>query len=75
MVVYALNMAQLMNTDEPRSYQEAVSGKDKLHWIAATKEELDSLSKNQAWSLIEKPEGGELLVVSGSLNSNPIFLD
>lgn len=54
-------MAQLMNTDEPRTYQEAVSSKDKLFWIAATKEEMDSLYKNQTWSLIEKPVGQRII--------------
>lgn len=40
---------------EPQSYQEALSSPDRQHWEKAIKEELDSISQNQTWTLKELP--------------------
>ncbi|KAL1223418.1 Retrovirus-related Pol polyprotein from transposon TNT 1-94 [Cardamine amara subsp. amara] len=55
-VAYALNVAKLMDEDEPNNYQEAISGRYKEQWKAAMKEEMESHHKNQTWNLIPKPE-------------------
>ena len=42
---------------EPTSLEEALSGPDSSHWSAAIVEELNSLAKNDTWSLVPLPEG------------------
>ncbi|CAA7036370.1 unnamed protein product [Microthlaspi erraticum] len=53
---YALNVFQRMNAEEPQTYEEAIRCKDRLKWIAATNEEMESLLKNHTWKLIQRPE-------------------
>ncbi|KAH9648039.1 Integrase catalytic domain-containing protein [Citrus sinensis] len=50
LIAYALNAAQ-----EPWTYQEAITGKNKLEWKRAIDEKMASLIKNKTWKLIEKP--------------------
>lgn len=50
-----------MEEEEPRTYQEAMSGKNMLKWTGATKEEMDSLIKNHTWGLIDRPEGQRII--------------
>ncbi|KAH9658397.1 hypothetical protein KPL70_023479 [Citrus sinensis] len=56
LIAYALNAAQELNDDEPRTYQEAITSKNKLEWKRAMDEEMTSLIKNKTWTLIEKPD-------------------
>ena len=42
---------------EPTSFAEAATCKDKDHWLAAMKEELDSLEENKTWKLVDLPSG------------------
>ncbi|KAH9672650.1 hypothetical protein KPL70_017818 [Citrus sinensis] len=56
LIAYALNAAQKLNDDEPMTYQEAITGKNKLEWKRAMDEEMTSLIKNKTWTLIEKPD-------------------
>lgn len=44
------------NEDEPQSYREAVTCKQKSFWIDAMKEELRSLQENETWNLVEAPK-------------------
>ncbi|KAH9706020.1 Integrase catalytic domain-containing protein [Citrus sinensis] len=55
LIAYVLTAAQELNDDEPRTYQEAITGKNKLEWKRAMDEEMASLMKNKTWELIEKP--------------------
>ncbi|KAH9750881.1 Integrase catalytic domain-containing protein [Citrus sinensis] len=55
LISYALTAAQELNDDEPRTYQEAITCKNKLEWKRAMDEEMASLMKNKTWELIEKP--------------------
>ncbi|KAK8656739.1 hypothetical protein V6N13_098677 [Hibiscus sabdariffa] len=43
--------------DEPKTYQEAVSSPDSKKWLEAMRSEMDSMSDNQVWTLVEPPEG------------------
>ncbi|KAL9422929.1 hypothetical protein AB3S75_035087 [Citrus x aurantiifolia] len=47
LIAYALTAAQELNDDEPRTYQEAITGKNKLKWNRAMDEEMASLMKNK----------------------------
>ncbi len=48
---------ELIDEDEPTTYQEAVSTPDSDKWIEAMKSEMQSMSDNQVWNLIDPPEG------------------
>ncbi|KAK8574323.1 hypothetical protein V6N13_016124 [Hibiscus sabdariffa] len=47
----------LVDQDEPKTYQEAVSSSDSEKWLEAMRSEMDSMSDNQVWTLVEPPEG------------------
>ncbi|KAK9001077.1 hypothetical protein V6N11_082869 [Hibiscus sabdariffa] len=41
----------LVDQDEPKTYQ------DSKKWLEAMRSEMDSMSENQVWTLVEPPEG------------------
>ena len=45
--------------NEPCSYFEAISSPNALLWKEAIKIELDSISKNQTWELVDIPSGAK----------------
>ncbi|KAL4283207.1 hypothetical protein GQ457_16G018950 [Hibiscus cannabinus] len=47
----------LVDQDEPKNYQEAVASPDSENWLEAMRSEMDSMSENQVWTLVEPPEG------------------
>ncbi|KAK8713339.1 hypothetical protein V6N13_148560 [Hibiscus sabdariffa] len=47
----------LVDQDESKTYQEAVSSSDSEKWLEAMRSEMDSMSENQVWSLVKPPEG------------------
>ncbi|KAK8578797.1 hypothetical protein V6N12_069141 [Hibiscus sabdariffa] len=47
----------LVDRDEPKTYQEAVASPDSEKWLEAMRSEMDSMSDNQVWTLVEPPEG------------------
>ncbi|KAK8670697.1 hypothetical protein V6N13_037315 [Hibiscus sabdariffa] len=47
----------LVDHDEPKTYQEAVSSPDSKKWLEAMRSKMDSMSDNQVWTLVEPPEG------------------
>ncbi|KAK8586408.1 hypothetical protein V6N13_010001 [Hibiscus sabdariffa] len=47
----------LVDQDEPKTYQEAVVSPDSEKWLEAMRSEMDSMSENQVWTLVEPPEG------------------
>ena len=58
MTAYALSIAQEVNDDvEPASYTEAISCADSSKWLVAMNEEIESLHKNNTWSLTKLPKG------------------
>ncbi|KAK8640337.1 hypothetical protein V6N13_008093 [Hibiscus sabdariffa] len=46
-----------VDQDEPKTYQEAVSSPDSKKWLEAMRSEMDSMSENQVWTLVEPPKG------------------
>ena len=54
---YALVMSKLIEEEEPLTYGEGIRSKNKRKWITASDEEMDSLEKNETWSLIDRLEG------------------
>ncbi|KAK0588036.1 hypothetical protein LWI29_033216 [Acer saccharum] len=55
-ISFALCTGQELENYEPRTYGEAVNCIDKLKWQQAMLEKMNSLEKNQTWSLVRKPE-------------------
>ncbi|KAK8705008.1 hypothetical protein V6N13_048619 [Hibiscus sabdariffa] len=47
----------LVDQDEPKTYQEAMTSPDSEKWLEAMRSEMDSMSENQVWTLVEPPEG------------------
>ncbi|KAK8708424.1 hypothetical protein V6N13_059466 [Hibiscus sabdariffa] len=47
----------LVDQDEPKTYQQAVASPDSEKWLEAMRSEMDSMSENQVWTLVEPPEG------------------
>ncbi|KAK8696520.1 hypothetical protein V6N13_001654 [Hibiscus sabdariffa] len=47
----------LVDQDVPKTYQEAVASPDSEKWLEAMRSEMDSMSENQVWTLVEPPEG------------------
>ncbi|KAK8540260.1 hypothetical protein V6N12_046548 [Hibiscus sabdariffa] len=47
----------LVDHDEPKTYQDAVLSPDSEKWLEAMRSEMDSMSDNQVWTLVEPPEG------------------
>ncbi|KAK8652067.1 hypothetical protein V6N13_061091 [Hibiscus sabdariffa] len=47
----------LVDQEEPKTYQEAVSSPDSEKWLEAMRSEMDSMSENQVSTLVEPPEG------------------
>ncbi|KAK8518024.1 hypothetical protein V6N12_033016 [Hibiscus sabdariffa] len=47
----------LVDQDEPKTYQEAVVSPDSEKWLEAKRSEMDSMSENQVWTLVEPHEG------------------
>jgi len=54
-VAFSFNMAESIDEQEPTSFCEAVNCDEAPQWNGAMKEELESLYKNHAWELVEKP--------------------
>lgn len=47
--------------NEPSSYNDVVTSNDKEKWMAAMKDEMDSLEKNETWELVPLPPGKNLV--------------
>jgi hypothetical protein len=56
---YALSMDALPR--EPKTYAEAISGKDKLRWKEAMEEEIASLIKNDVYELVPLPTDRKII--------------
>ena len=52
---YAFSLSSI--NDEPRYVKEAVSFEESKHWKNAMVEEMEALDKNEAWDLVELPDG------------------
>ena len=45
------------HSDDPTTFEEAISDIDSLKWLEAMKSEMDSMYLNQVWDLVDPPEG------------------
>lgn len=52
---FAEHMAMIAMSDEPATYEEAIRGNNRAHWVNAMANEYDSLMKNRTWILVESP--------------------
>ncbi|KAM1670675.1 hypothetical protein ACFX2K_044618 [Malus domestica] len=58
----------LTNYGEPKTYEEARAHNDSDKWMKAMESEMDSLSKNDTYELVELPKGRKALKKSGCSN-------
>ncbi|KAK4386119.1 Retrovirus-related Pol polyprotein from transposon RE2 [Sesamum angolense] len=54
-MVFLAVTSQLDN--DPKTYREAMSDIDSGKWLEAMKSEMDSISSNQVWTLVDRPKG------------------
>lgn len=47
--------------DEPKTIEEALTGKDKCNWKKAIDEEYESLIANKTWKLVKSPENAKII--------------
>ena len=47
----------LIENDEPTTYKESLNSSKSDLWLKAMKSEMDSMYKNQLWTLVDSPEG------------------
>jgi hypothetical protein len=47
----------LLDDDEPATYAEAMMDPDSEEWQSAMRSEIDSMSENQVWNLVDPPDG------------------
>ena len=52
-----VSYAQMTSNGDPTNFQEAVHSQEKVSWVGAMEEEMQSLHKNQTWELVELPKG------------------
>ncbi|CAL8075801.1 unnamed protein product [Prunus armeniaca] len=45
--------------EDPTTYKQAMESEKNQHWFAAMESELESMSKNGVWSLVELPSGSK----------------
>jgi len=53
--------ANMVITQEPSSYIEAMKSPEKEHWIKAMQEEFDSLKQNKVWDIVPFPKDRKLV--------------
>jgi hypothetical protein len=62
MIYYALSCAEQVDSSyEPATYPEAIACSDREKWIAAMKDETQSLEKNCTWDIVPLRKGKKLV--------------
>jgi hypothetical protein len=51
----------LLDNDEPDTCREAMMGPDFFKWLNPMKSEIQTMYKNQVWSLVDPPEGSKTI--------------
>jgi hypothetical protein len=54
-------MNELVLDDDPTSFKEAIQSDHSSQWLDAMKDEMESMSINDVWDLIEIPEGAKTI--------------
>ena len=52
---WKLNLSTVEADSDPQTFEEATSRPDSDKWLAAMQEELESLAKNDVWTLVDRP--------------------
>jgi len=60
--------------NEPKNFHEAISSSDSKFLKEAIKTEIDSITKNKTWILVDLPPDQKLLVANGFLKENIILM-
>ena len=60
-MAYAFSVASVLESDNPKSYFEAVTSKERDRWIAAMNKEIQSLHKNKTWRLVDRPSNQKVV--------------
>ena len=47
----------MLESEEPTSHKDALESPDSEKWLEAMKSEMDSMSENQVWDLVDLPDG------------------
>lgn len=61
MIYFCLCTAEEVVIQEPKTYSEAMKGSERIRWLRAMKEEMDSLVRNGTWVLVSKTETMKLV--------------
>ena len=56
-----VNRTNLLHIIEPTSYNEAINCNEREQWLQAMHEELQSLNKNNTWTLVDKPKDRRII--------------
>ncbi|KAL4384756.1 hypothetical protein GQ457_15G014670 [Hibiscus cannabinus] len=60
-----------ISSDDPVTFQGAITSQEKGKWMAAMVEEMESLRKNQTWELVRLPEGKKAIGCKWVYNRKP----
>jgi len=58
---YRATSAEFISIDTPETYSEIAERSDADKWFEAVKEELQSMEKNNVWSIVQHPKSAKLL--------------
>ena len=47
----------ILDSDEPMTNKQAMTNPSSTKWLEAMKSEIDSMSENQVWDLVDLPDG------------------
>ena len=61
-VAYALSVANNIKfSEEPSTYEEAISCSDSSQWMIVMQEEMESLHKNETWDIVRLAKGKKVI--------------
>ena len=52
---------ELVDREDPTTYQEAIESPDSDHWREAMNSEMQSMYDNKVWALVDPPEGAKVI--------------
>jgi len=50
-----------LEIEEPTPYEEAVESPNYQEWMDAVRDELDSMTRNEVWELVDHPPGHKVI--------------
>ena len=61
MGVHGICAVAVSDVNSPNLYKEALNSEKPREWINTTKEEIESLKKNETWELLDPPEDQDII--------------